>query len=117
MKITEYENEQALELIADLLEPMTVILGDKEMPRLFASESKIALVKYVIKNYKSEIIDILAIIDGVPREEYKCNVFTLPKKILELLEDSETINFFTQSALTNQPFGGAMGTTAEAVEE
>ena len=72
MKLSEYRNEAAIELLADILEPATKILADEKIKELI-NGPRISLIKYVLKNHKSEIIEILAIMDGVPVEEYECN--------------------------------------------
>lgn len=98
MKLSEYKNEEALDILAEIIEPATNIIGDAEVKRIYKEESQGALVKYIIKTYKSDIITILAVLDGVPRDEYECNIFTLPAKLMELMNDKELISFFSSSA-------------------
>ena len=56
----------------------------------------------------------MATMDGVPVEEYKCNVFTLPVKILELLNDSELIRLFTYQGQTGD--ANSSGSASENIE-
>nr|DAI82398.1 MAG TPA: hypothetical protein [Caudoviricetes sp.] len=93
MKLSEYKNEAAIELLADILEPATKILADEKIKELIDGP-RISLIKYVLKNHKSEIIEILAIMDGVPVEEYECNFLTLPSKVMALLNDKDLMSFF-----------------------
>lgn len=115
MKLTDYQNEDALELLADIIEPASTIFADAEVSKIFNSGMpKIKLVTYILKNHKEEVLDIMASIDGVPRSEYKCNLLTLPKQLIEILNDEELMPFFTSSAsqeLTSS--GNAMETTEE----
>lgn len=98
MKLSEYENEEALDLLAELIEPATAICTDKKVVELFKQKDRklASVVKVIIKNHKKEIIEILAALDGVPVEKYKVNVLTLPAKVLEILNDDDLVNFFSQ---------------------
>lgn len=101
MKISELENEEALDLLADIIEPTVAILSDPQIKQMYSdTATKMKLAQYIIKEHKEEIITILARLDGVPRSEYRCNIFTLPMKLLEILNDEELVVFFTQTAKT-----------------
>ena len=94
MKLSEYQGEAALDILADLIEPAGEIMADKEIGDVF-KENRFKAIGFAIKNHKKAVMRIMATMDGVPVEEYKCNVFTLPAKILELLNDPELIQLFT----------------------
>ena len=95
MKLSEYKNEQALDILADILEPSAKIFSDKEVKEAFGTGDKIKDIKTAIKTHKAEIIEILAVLDGVPVAEYECNVLTLPVKLLEILNDTDLMSFFS----------------------
>lgn len=95
MKLSEYKNEQALDILADILEPSAKIFSDKDVKKAFETGDKIKGIKAAIKTHKSEIIEILAVLDGVPVAEYECNVLTLPIKLLEILNDTDLMSFFS----------------------
>ena len=95
MKISEIKGEDALDLLADIIEPASEIMADPEVKKLANAKNRGAIAKHLIKNHKKSIIEILATIDGVPVDEYDCNVFTLPIKIIEMLNDKELVSFFT----------------------
>ena len=99
MRLSEIKGEAALDLLADIIEPMTEIMSDPKVKELFEKKDKAAVIKCIIKNHKSAIIEILATVDGVPVKDYDMNVFTLPIKLLELFNDPELINFFTSQGL------------------
>lgn len=102
MKIAEMDNEKALDAFADILEPMSVIFTDNELKRTSEDGgSYMKLIQIAIKKHKQEIIKILATLDGVPVEEYKCNVFTLPLKVLSLIQDEELSQFFSLQSQKN----------------
>lgn len=116
MKLSEYKNEAALDLLVDIAEPAAEIFADKEISEaLKRGDKKIAVVKNAIKNHKKSVIEILAVLDGIPVEEYSCNVFTIPVKLLEILNDKDLIEFFTSAGQTK----GAKSSTShtENIEE
>lgn len=96
MKISEIHGEECLDVFADLIEPMAEIMADKEIAKEAKANNVAAAVKYAIKNHKRAVIEVLAILDGKTVEEYtkEINVFSLPAKILEILNEPEVMNLF-----------------------
>ena len=90
----ELTNEEALDLFADLIEPCAEILADKDVEKGFR-KAPIYAVKAAIKNHKKAVVMILALVDGVPVEDYKVNVLTLPIKALELFNNPMVQQLFT----------------------
>ena len=99
MKLSEYQGEAALDILADLIEPAGEIMSDKQIGDIF-KENRFKAIGLAIKNHKRAVMQILATMDGVPVEEYKCNVFSLPVKILEILNDPEMIQLFQYQGQT-----------------
>lgn len=99
MKLSEYQGEAALDILADLIEPAGEIMSDKQIGDIF-KENRFKAIGLAIKNHKMAVMQILATMDGVPVEEYKCNVFSLPVKILEILNDPEMIQLFQYQGQT-----------------
>lgn len=113
MKLSEYQGEAALDILADLIEPAGEIMSDKEIGNVF-KENRFKAIGMAIKNHKKSVIQIMATIDGVPVEEYKCNVFTLPAKILELLNDQALVQLFTYQGQTGD--ADSSGSASENIE-
>ena len=114
MKLSEYQGEAALDVLADLIEPAGEIMSDKEIGEVF-KKNRFRAIGLVIKNHKKDVMQIMATIDGVPVEEYKCNVFTLPVKILELLNDPDIVQLFTYQGQTGDAISS--GSASENIEE
>lgn len=98
MKLSEFKGEEALEVLADLLEPVTELFSDKKLIELIKdSKTRIKGISYAIKEHKSSVLEILAITEGIPVDEYreKCNVMSLPGKALEIFNDKELMSFFS----------------------
>ena len=84
MKITEFENEEALDLLADVMDPISVICADEEVKNC---KSKLKAVQIILKKYKKEIITVLARMNNTPVSEYKCNLITITRDLMELLNE------------------------------
>jgi hypothetical protein len=90
MKLSDYKNEDAIEVIADIIEPLSVIFTDEEIKN---EKNRMKAIAKALKKYKKEVIQILARIDGVSVNEYECNALTLPIKVLEVMNDKEVQDF------------------------
>lgn len=99
-KISDYRDEDALDLLADIMEPAVEIMADDDVRKAFEAGGKLHGVTLAIKGHKESVMRILARLEGVPREEYHCTVFALPAVVLEVLNDQELLGFFTAQART-----------------
>lgn len=116
-KLLEYENEDALELLADILDPAVEIFTDKEISKAW-NKSRVKAVSIAIKKHKKSVIEILARLEGVPVNEYKCNIFTLPTTILSILNDKELLNFFkSQGQMMDMISSGSVTENTEVIAE
>ena len=97
MKLSEYKDEAALDLLAELIAPASEIFSDEDVRNAVEGNNKATAVSLAIKKHKKAVMAILAALDGVPVEEFHCNVLTLPLKLLELLDDPETMRLFTSA--------------------
>lgn len=98
-KLSDYKDGEALDLLADIIEPASAIFSDKEVLEAFKSNNKFAAVKVIIKSHKNELIEVLARLDGKEVSEYHCNVFTIPIVALQVLQDQELIDFFLSAVV------------------
>lgn len=97
MRISDFKNEDAIELLADLIEPTANILSDKEIQDAFkANVNKMTIAKKCLKLHKSDVLEILAIVNGQTPEEYTCNPISILVDLLAILNDKELVDFFVQ---------------------
>ena len=96
MKLSEFKDDSALDLIADIIEPATEILADPAIKEAF-SRSKMAAIKVTIKSHKNAIREIMARLDGKNPEEYHFTALSLPGKLLSLLNDPNLQQLFMSS--------------------
>lgn len=109
MKLSDYKGEDAIEVLADIIEPLALILSDKDIRELLSNKkdgtavAPIKLVKPALKNHKREVLEILARIENMPVDEYAetVNVFTLPKQVLDFVNDPNVQSLFTSQHQTS----------------
>lgn len=96
MKLSEIKGEKALEVLADLIDPATAIMADAEVKKAYdMNKNVLQLAKVILKRHPKEVVAILAALDGVPVEDYEVNIVSLPKKLLEILNDEELQQLFS----------------------
>ena len=85
MKLSEIKGDRALEVIADVMEPIANIANDAEAKKVFQNATNEPLFKVlpsVIKKHKKDVYSMLAILDGVTVAEYSKNA-----SITKILKD------------------------------
>lgn len=118
MKLREIKNEQAIELLADMFDPIMEIASDDKVVSAARSENKILLAKIILKEHAKAVFELMALTEGVPVEEYECNVMTLPAKLVELFNQPEfEVLFQSQGQKTEEPFFGSAMENTEGEEK
>ena len=128
MRMSDVKGERTLDVIAELIDPITNIAEDEAAGELFRrrklpegmTAKKFMLdrvrksVPALLKNHKEDLITILASIEGVEREEYRgeLNLVKLFKDCTELLTDDAFGALFI-SAQSKDSSGSAQENTAE----
>lgn len=87
-KLSDIKGEEALDVLAEILVPITTIASDAEVRE--GIETNVAkCVSIALKKYKDEIFDILATIEGVEKDEFieTVDILTLPVMLVEVLNE------------------------------
>ena len=125
MKLSDFKGEEALDVLADIIEPITFILADKDIQKMKEEAEKkkkplpmISYVKPAIKNHKKEIIQILARLQNQTPEEYEetLSLATLPLQVLDFLNDPEIQKLFISQSQTLQEASASSGSVTENTE-
>lgn len=115
MKLSEIKGERALEVLVDLIDPVTLIVADEEIVNTYKSKApKILLVKKLIETHKKEVLTILAILNNENPETYEPSLIELPKMLLDLVHDEELMNLFTSQNQTME--SESSGSATENIE-
>lgn len=93
-KLTDYTGDEAIELWADLLEPLTKILGDKKVADVIQSgKPKMLIAKEILKAHSEEAKEILLRIDDTPIDGLNI-VVRLVAVLADIGENEEIKSFF-----------------------
>lgn len=112
MKLSEIKGERAIEIIADLIDPVSVIASDDEFKQLLEADKKVDAVKYLLKNHSKEVLTCMAILNDEDPKTYSPSFVTLPAMLLELLNTPELVELF-YSGGTVTSSGSPMESTEE----
>lgn len=115
MKLEEFKNEDAIDLVADLIEPMSKIFTDEDLKKAAREKkTRAELVKIALKNNKEAIVEIMARLEGETVEAYQCTPISLLASVLELLKDKELLAFFQTQG--QEILGRSSGSVTENTE-
>ena len=118
-KFSDYQGEEAIELWADLLEPIALILADKEIKNSYQSgEPKLLIAKKIINLHKAEAVSILTRIDPTPINGL--NLITRLLNILSEIEETDELkDFFDtgEQAKTEKESSGSVTANTGAKEK
>lgn len=115
-RLSDYENEDAIELWADLLDPIGVILQDKEIAKIIRSgKAPVTIAKEILKCHKKEATEILLRIDSTPLNGLNL-IVRLVNVLMELLNSSEAKGFFgfAETVMDSASSGNATESTEGA---
>ena len=131
-RISEIKGEAAIDLIADIIEPVTNIATDPVIQDIIRTETvpegadvrALAIerlkrnVPKLIKSHKADVIAVLAALEGVGVDTYKeqLTLATLIRDVTEAFSDPELASFFTsqvQSAKSEEPASTDISTTGD----
>lgn len=115
--LSDYKGEEALDILADIIEPLSLILASEGVQEVYAKQKagkKVAPVEFIkpaLKENKDEVLAILARIEGVPVEDYRKNVnfMTLPLQILSVINDPNIKSLFTSQSQTSSTSTASSG--------
>ena len=116
MRLTDFENEAALDLLAELIEPATEIMNDKNIVQIVRSGKPVIFaVKEILKTHKKAAMQIVAAMHGKDVTEVRFNVLTLTKDLLDLMNDPDIQAVFISQSQTEEEkhSGSALVSTGE----
>lgn len=93
-KLSEIKGEEALDVLAEIIEPAAEIFTDENVKKALKSESRIKAAKIILKDHKKAILALMAALEETPVEEYKPTLLALPALILGVLNDPELQSLF-----------------------
>lgn len=117
-KLSEYRGEEALDVLADLIEPAAEIMRDKEVAAVFREKNAAGAISIALKKHKKAVLSIMARLEGENPDTYAPSVLALPMKLMDILNDPEFASLFTsQGQITEKTNSGSVSVTTEAPAE
>ena len=119
MKLSSIKGEDAIEVVARILEPIARIASDSQIRKdREAKKPVLLIIKYALENYKSDVLEILAALNMTSVDEYVANVnlVTLPLHIMEIMNDPEVQAVFESQSQTEKTSSGSVTESTEANE-
>jgi hypothetical protein len=114
-KLSEYKGIEAIEILGDIIEPVNDIMADDELKELIQNTkgNTLPVIQYLLKFHAKEINHIMAILEGVPVDEYEPNFLSLPVMLMEILSDKDILSLFQSQGQTTdiEPSGSVTENT------
>lgn len=130
MKLSDIKGDRVLDVIADIIDPIANMVQDKDVAAMFKCEAvpdgmeardffakrMCKGLPVLLKGHKSDIIAILATIEGVAPEQYAAslNLAKLFTDVMELLTDDAFVNFLSSSE--TETAASALGSASASFE-
>lgn len=100
--LSDIKGEEALDIIAGLIDPISDICQDKALVTLIRTKRYAEAAKLALKNHKKPVLEILALIDGTPLNEYNPSIVEIPGALLNILNDPNISGLFTSQVQSLQ---------------
>jgi hypothetical protein len=107
MKLSDFKDEEAIEVISDLLAPIERIATNKNTATAKGG-TVLSMARAMMKNNAAEVKEILAIMNRTEPEEYHCTAASVLKDLMELLSDTEFLRLFGVQSQTQTSAGSAL---------
>lgn len=111
-KLSEYRGKEALQIVSQLLEPISKICQNKAFVDSLKAGKVIDAVKNAIDKNADEVLEILATLEGVSVNEYNPSVMEIPVAFMSIVNDPEVLKLFT-----SQGVEGDATSSASALEK
>lgn len=114
-KISDYKGDSAIDLYAEILEPIGEILQDKEISQALSNKKSIMqIVGIAFRKYKEAVKKIVLSVDDTEIDGK--NIFSRFTTIfIDVLNDKDFIDFFKQAEQVRTD-GGSFGFVTENTE-
>lgn len=112
VRLSDYQGEEAIELWADLLDPISAIIGDANIAKVIRSgKTRISIAQEILKRHKEEAEKILLRIDPEPLDGL--NIVVRLLSILAEIGSNEDIKPFFGYAAQEQTGKESSGSAME----
>lgn len=112
-KLSEIRGEDALDVLADIIEPVSKIFEDENFVAYAKAGNRLMLTQNVLREHKREILTVLAILEDVQPDKYNPSVIEIPALVINLFNDPDLISLFQLAAPS--AFSGSATESTEGI--
>lgn len=95
MRLSDIKGEDAIEVLANVLDPITEIAADEKVKKAFmGGYTKLQAAQTIMKLHPKAILKVFAILEREDPETYEPTLLEIPAKILDVLNDPAFTQFF-----------------------
>lgn len=122
-KLSEFKDDEAMDVLAEILDPMVNMMKNKDFVLAIRGDKKkgirpnrVEAIKIAITKNRSDVVNIMAVLNETPVEEFHYNLLTLPQMMVEMFNDKELMDFFEYRSEKDSetPFGSVTENTEES---
>ena len=94
MKLSEFKGEDAIELLADIMEPAANIMSDPEIKEMYLAKAVNAkIAAYILREHPDEILDIYCVMNKTTKDT--ATPITLLQATIDVMNDDALLSLFT----------------------
>lgn len=105
-RLSEFHDEQGIEVIADLLEPITNIITN-DLNAAAKDKDVVAFAQSMLKNSAKDVMHVFAVLSETKPEDYHCNAVEALQNALKLFEDEQLMELFGLQSIAPTSAGSA----------
>lgn len=95
MKLSEFKGEEAMLLLAELIDPASEIIKDERIKSIRENKGQMSdLIKILLKDHAKPVLRILALLNRENPETYSPSLIELPTMLIELMKDEDLMAVF-----------------------
>lgn len=112
MRLSDFKDEKAIDVVAKLLVPIGNISADKELGEARKAAKHMGeFASMLLRKHRRDVLDMLAILDDKEPEEYHCTAASVLMDVLNMLNDPELMALFGLQRQTPASSGSASENT------
>lgn len=113
MRLSDYKNEDAIEVLADMMEPIATIMSQPEVEEAFKSgKPMIVTAKAILKSNSRAVLEMIAALHRKQPEEMDVTIPSLLKDLLDILNDPDIVSLFTSTDIETSSISATASTEA-----
>lgn len=114
-KLSGFKDEQAIIVVANLIEPILEIFANPENKKLSGEKNGFKMFSTFLSNSPGAMMKIFAILSEQDPESYHCDGVDVAKNLMEVISDNRLIELFISQGQTGdaKSSGSALVNTEE----